>query len=108
MGYRVRSRPEWAWKHSGAASLGRPATYPAAPLLLVVRWGPCGHKRVRRPHGFRGWRRWFKPCRRLDFDLRVPVDTRSRRDQVPDDDVLLEPQQVVLGALDGRVSQHPR
>ena len=44
----------------------------------------------------------------LDFHFLIPVLTRTRRDEVADDDVLLETQQVVLRATNGRVGQHPR
>src|SRR6266436_8992111 len=53
-------------------------------------------------------RRRLEPLRRLDLDLVVAVDARARRDQMADDDVLLEPQQVVPRAADRRVGQHAR
>src|SRR5439155_4420278 len=66
--------------------------------------------RERTRHGARDRLRWrrrrLEPLRRLDLDLVVAVDPGSRRDEVPDDDVLLEPQEVVPGAPDRRVRQH--
>src|SRR3989442_7461118 len=44
---------------------------------------------------------------RLHFDLLVPVDARSRGDEVADDDVLLQPQEVVPRAANRGVGQHP-
>src|SRR6266567_3615402 len=55
----------------------------------------------------RGWGR-LEPLRRLDLDLVVAVNARARRDEMADDDVLLQPQQVVPRAADRRVGQHPR
>src|SRR5438552_4089465 len=53
-------------------------------------------------------RRRLEPFRRLDLDVVIPIDARPRRDEMADDDVLLEPQQVVPRAADRRVGQHPR
>src|SRR5207237_7483055 len=64
--------------------------------------GPTRHRARER---LRWWRR-LEPLRRLDLDIVVAVDPGSRRDEVPDDDVLLEPQEVVPGAPDRRVRQH--
>src|SRR5436309_4720028 len=49
----------------------------------------------------RGWRR-LEPLRRLDLDVVVPIDAGPRRDEMADDDVLLQPQQVVPRAADRR------
>src|SRR4029079_8903481 len=46
--------------------------------------------------------------RRVDLDLPVALQARRRRDQLPDDDVLLQPQQRVVLALDRRVGEHLR
>src|SRR5262249_16760334 len=43
-----------------------------------------------------------------ELHVHVPVDAGASRDQVPDDDVLLQPLQVVARAADGGVGQHPR
>src|SRR5207247_9035282 len=48
------------------------------------------------------------PLWRRDLDLVLAGDPASRREEVPDDDVLLEPQEVVPGAPDRRVRQHAR
>src|SRR2546425_2203179 len=40
-------------------------------------------------------RRRLEPLRRLDLDLVVAVDARARRDEMADDDVLLQPQQEI-------------
>src|SRR5213079_170818 len=53
-------------------------------------------------------RRRLEPFRRLDLDVVIPIDAGPRRDEMADDDVLLEPQQVVPRAADRRVGQHPR
>ena len=50
-------------------------------------------------------RRRLEPFRRLDLDVVIPIDARPRRDEMADDDVLLEPQQVVPRAADRRVGQ---
>src|SRR6185503_21210026 len=44
----------------------------------------------------------------LGAPLRVEREARAGRDEPPDDDILLEPPQVVLDAADCRVGQHPR
>src|SRR6266480_4230728 len=62
--------------------------------------------RARYGLGRRGRR--LEPLRRLDLDVVVPIDAGPRRDEVADDDVLLEPQQVVPRAADRRVGQHAR
>src|SRR5207245_9599119 len=49
-----------------------------------------------------------EPPRGLAVAVVIPVDPRPRRDEMPDDDVLLEAQQIVLGAPDRRVGQHAR
>src|SRR5947207_9267342 len=64
--------------------------------------------RHRSGHRLRGRRRWLEPLRRLDLDLMVPVNPGPRRDEMPDDDVLLQAQQIVPGAPDRRVGQYPR
>src|SRR5262249_41842048 len=43
---------------------------------------------------------------RPDLDRPVPLQAGRRRDQLPDDDVLLQPEQPVDLALDRRVGQH--
>src|SRR5438034_4685142 len=45
---------------------------------------------------------------RSDLDLMVPIDASAGWDEMADDDVLLEPQQVVPGAADRGVGQHAR
>src|SRR5881392_1162355 len=52
-----------------------------------------------------GRRRRLEPFRRLDLDVVIPIDAGPRRDEMADDDVLLEPQQVVPRAADRRVGQ---
>src|SRR5688572_316765 len=58
-------------------------------------------------------RRRYEALRRLrglkiDVDLRVPVLTRARRNEVPNDDVLLETEEIVLGPADRRIGKHAR
>src|SRR4029079_16364387 len=43
-----------------------------------------------------------------DLDRPVPLEARRRRDQLPDDDVLLQAEQPVDLALDRRVREHLR
>src|SRR3990172_7363402 len=77
-------------------------------LLGLGRYRLRNERRRRAGRLLRRWRRRLESLGRRHLDLRVAVDAGARRDQVPDDDVLLEPQQVILGALDGGVRQHPR
>src|SRR3954468_3340 len=67
-----------------------------------------GYCNSRRRHLLDPRRRRFVARRWLDIDLGVAVDAAAGRDQVTDDDVLLETEEVVLGPADGRVGQHPR
>src|SRR5262245_23611826 len=46
--------------------------------------------------------------RGTDLDRPVPLQAGCRRDELPDDDVLLEPEQPVDLALDRRIGQHLR
>src|SRR5256886_2494129 len=64
--------------------------------------------RHRAGHRLLGRRRRLEPLGRLDLDLVIAVNPRPRRDEMPDDDVLLEPQQIVFGPPDRRIGQHPR
>src|SRR5207249_6320526 len=47
-------------------------------------------------------------ARRQDLDAGVVREPRARRDQPPDDDVLLETAQLVRLAGDGRLGEHAR
>src|SRR5205085_12431025 len=44
----------------------------------------------------------------VEIDLLIPIHARAGRNQVPDDDVLLEPKQIVLRATNRRVRQNSR
>ena len=44
----------------------------------------------------------------LEADVPVVLHARTGRDELADDDVLLEPEELVAAALDGRLGQHPR
>src|SRR6266851_1936200 len=102
----TRARP-W-YKNVGAQH--------AAPLHKTVRQSDCSvrfhflRERTRHRTRYRlgRGRRRLEPLRRLDLDVVVPVNARSRRDEMADDDVLLEPQQIVPRAADRRVRQHAR
>src|SRR5204863_5580055 len=59
-------------------------------------------------HRLQRRRRRLEALRRLDLDVVIPVNPGTRRNQMPDDDVLLETKQIVLGPADRRVGQHPR
>src|SRR5213080_568918 len=61
--------------------------------------------RLHTRYGLGRRRRRLEPFRRLDLDVVIPIDARPRRDEMADDDVLLEPQQVVPRAADRRVGQ---
>src|SRR5437764_13686466 len=52
-------------------------------------------------------RRRLEPFRRLDLDVVIPIDAGPRRVDMADDDVLLEPPQVVPRAAHSRVGHHP-
>src|SRR5262245_3786321 len=58
--------------------------------------------------GLRPGERDRKRLRGLDRDLPVLLETRRRRDELPDDDVLLQAVQTIDLALDGRVREHLR
>src|SRR6266699_124408 len=70
--------------------------------FLRERTRHCARRRLGRR------RRRLEPLRRLDLDVVVPIDAGPRRDEVADDDVLLEPQQVIPRAADRRVGQYAR
>src|ERR671910_750498 len=63
-------------------------------------------ERLERRRRYETFRRLW--CLEIDVDLRVPILSRTRRNQVPDDDVLLEPEEIVLGPADRRVGEHAR
>src|SRR5437667_12111008 len=79
------------------------------PLRPLVRFHFLRERtRHHTRYGLGRRRRRLEPFRRLDLDVVIPIDARPRRDEMADDDVLLEPQQVVPRAPDRRVGQHPR
>src|SRR5581483_5749489 len=116
----------------GAAGLGRAALRPGRPPKTT----PCGRRRLLAPRtrtGAREARRGRSSPRTtaqelgegalrqrrlgllrrrdlhpLDLHLLVPVLPGPGRDEVPNDDVLLEPQQIVASPADRRVGEHPR
>src|SRR2546426_12084692 len=93
----------------GTSPERRPTHLRACAPIRSVRFHFLRERTRHRPRYRLGrGRRRLEPLRRLDLDLVVPVDPRSRRDQMADDDVLLEPQQVVPRAADRRVGQHAR
>src|SRR5213075_1242229 len=86
-------------------------TSPTAADLLRFYFLPertrCRSAR-RRQRGLERRRRRRKALGRLDLDVVIPVNPGPRRNQVPDDDVLLETQQIVLGPADRRIGQDAR
>src|SRR2546426_12409732 len=54
-------------------------------------------------HGLHRRRRRLETLGRLDLDLVVPVDPGPGRDEMADDDVLLQTEQVVPGTPDRRI-----
>src|SRR5207247_3432686 len=97
-GNRTTSARDLSRAPSPLTALDRP---PPPSTALLVRFHFL-RERTRHRTRHRLGRRWrrLEPLRRLDLDLVVPVDPRPRRDQVADDDVLLQPEQVVPGAPD--------
>src|SRR5229473_6004793 len=93
----------------GTSPERRPTHLRACAPICSVRFHFL-RERTRHRARYRLERRWrrLEPLRRLDLDLVVAVDARARRDQMADDDVLLQPQQVVPRAADRRVGQHAR
>src|SRR6266446_4368530 len=85
----------------------RPSQFTVGPTSVRLHFL---RERTRHRARYRLERRWrrLEPLRRLDLDLVVAVNPRARRDEMADDDVLLEPQQVVPRAADRRVGQHAR
>src|SRR5256885_6325554 len=81
---------------------------PSSPAFSVRLHFLRERTRHRARYGLGRRRRRLEPLRRLDLDVVVPIDAGPRRDEMSDDDVLLEPQQVVPRAADRRVGQHPR
>src|SRR5882757_10708432 len=77
--------------------LARTGTKHVAVVELAVLGVP-GHRVHRRARLLGG----------LDPDVAVPVDTGTGRDELADDDVLLQTDQRVALGLDGRVGEHPR
>src|SRR6266849_8131872 len=81
------------------------------PTVLLLCFHFCRERtRRRRSTGqgrFQRRRRRLEALRRLDLDVVIPVNAGTRRDQMPDDDVLLETKQIVLGPTDRRIGQHP-
>src|SRR6266513_2539679 len=81
---------------------------PPSPAFSI-RFHFLGERaRHRARYGLGRRRRRLEPLRRLDLDVVVPIDAGPRRDEVADDDVLLQAQQVVPRAADRRVGQHTR
>src|SRR6266513_875416 len=78
---------------------------PAFSVRFHFLWERTRH---RARYGLGRRRRRLEPLRRLDLDVVVPIDAGPRRDEVADDDVLLQAQQVVPRAADRRVGQHTR
>src|SRR2546430_5303998 len=81
---------------------------PSSPAFSVRLHFLRERTRHRARYGLVRRRRRLEPLRRLDLDVVIPIDAGPRRDEVADDDVLLEPQQVVPRAADRRVGQHTR
>src|SRR5262245_10710988 len=97
-------------KERGARLITVPLTLdPSLLLYIQLRSHRLLQERTRRATIGLRWRRRrrLEARRRLDLDFRVPVDAGTRRDQVPDDDVLLEAQEVVLGPANGGIGQYP-
>src|ERR1051326_2982236 len=70
----------------------RPCARPSVRLHFLRE-----RTRHRSGHRLGGRRRRLEPLGRLDLDLVVAVNPRSRRDEMPDDDVLLQAQEVIAG-----------
>src|SRR6185369_2304933 len=72
--------------------------------LVVVRHREDVGQRLRQRCELRR-RRHLHP---FQLDVLVPVHTGAGRDEVPDDDVLLETEEIVLGPADGRIGEDAR
>src|SRR5690606_38623521 len=83
----VRAEVEVVQRHRGAAGQPEP----------VVGLGVPGH----RVH------LGLRLLGRLDSDVAVPGDARTGRDELADDDVLLQADQRVAAGVDRRVREHP-
>src|SRR3989475_489064 len=106
----VTKNPRDHQKDDGARDLSRApsslAAYP--PNRLISLHFLRERTRHHSGRGLRGGRRRLEPLGRLDLDVVIPIDAGPGRDEMPDDDVLLETEEVVLGPANRRVGQHPR